>query len=479
MAIIKLPIDFLLTILVITATTGENNARAGELNNNTEFEDKKYEDTKLSGKNIFRGKRLSDQIIEEKVEGWSPIIIPLLNYKTKHGLGLGLIGGATYNGNKGDAYFDYAPFVYEISAQAYYSLKGEQDYYFSIDMPYFLDTPVEVISGFDYNKSPDTAYFGVGPESSKRLMTRYGAAYRSYAKYNKRFLNAYDPFNPISPLYTKKVNYKYNEYKYNIITGNLSGYVPIAKYFKFLLGYNFKKADADSWAGHKFNTPQEQNVISSPTLIDIDPAVIAQKRHGLLSIVRFGIGFDTRDFAPDPRSGVFIDYTISICSKSFGADFNYTRSTAGARFYYSPVRQLTFAARVGYTTATGNIPFYELGNFSFLMEDQPGLGNDSTLRGFQYNRFIGDTMTVGNLEVRWEFVKFQLFKQKFALKLLGFVDAGSVFNHPLDPFNKWSNYHIGYGPGFIVAYNLATIIHFYLGLSKEDMTLSFDFNHAF
>ncbi len=428
---------------------------------------------------IFIGNKLADRILKDKQEGWSPIIIPILNYKTLRSAGFGLTGGATYNGHKGDPYFDYAPFAYGIAAQAFYSLTGEQDYYFSLNIPYFLNSPIQIIASFEYDKLPNATYYGISTAINDRLITRYGARYRSYDRYDKRFLSAYDPFNPVSPLYTEKVNYAFNDYNYTMLMGSLAGILNIAKYFKVLMGYVFKKVDVSSWTGRRFDIPPARDAITSPTLIDLDPAVFLQKRHGLISNVKFGVGLDTRDYPPDPKEGILVDYTLNVCSEYLGSTFSYTRSTAGARFYFSPVEQLTFAARIGYTTVTGRTPFYELGTFSFLMEEQAGLGNDSTLRGYQYNRFIGYTMTVGNCEARWEFVRFILLEQKFALKLIAFVDAGSVFKHPLEPFKKWSDYHIGYGPGFILSYNLSTILHLYIGFSKEDMTISFDFNHAF
>ena len=452
---------------------------ADDLNkNSTTINDKNSEQKQAAG-NLLCGNRLSDQILSEKEEGWSPIIIPILNYKTKHGVGFGFNGGATYNGQKDDQYFCYAPYVYEITALIYHTLKGEQDYSFNCDMPYFLNSPIEIMTSFEYDKLGDASYFGIGPEASKYLVTRYGARYRSYNRYNRHFLVAYDPMNPISPLYKKKINDKYNEYIYNMLMGNVAGVINIAKYIKISAAFNLKKVHVSSWAGEEFDTMKEQNVTSSLTLIDLDPAVINQKRQGYINSIRFGIGFDTRDYAPDPRNGAFLDYTINFYSKYLGSDFNFIRSTACARYYYSPVWQLTFATRIAYTTVTGKVPFYELGIFSFLMEDQPGLGNDSTLRGYQYNRFIGHTMTVGNLEVRWEFIKFKLFQQNFAFKIIGFVDAGSVFKKSFDFLTKWNNYHIGYGPGLAIVYNLSTIIHYYLGFSSEDMTMSFDFNHAF
>jgi outer membrane protein assembly factor BamA len=198
-----------------------------------------------------------------------------------------------------------------------------------------------------------------------------------------------------------------------------------------------------------------------------------------VSRVRFGIAFDTTDYRPDPRNGVLIDYTINISTKYLGADFSFFRHTFGVHGYYSPVRQFTFAARIAYTTTSGSVPFSELGTFSFILGEQSGLGNETTLRGYQAQRFIGRTMTIGNLEVRWEFIEFRLFKQLFALKLIGFVDAGSVFNNPGEPFKVWSHYHIGYGPGFAIAWNQSIILRLYMGFSKEDMSIGLNFGHAF
>ena len=65
--------------------------------------------------NIFTGRPLSGRILAEKKEGWSPLVIPIVNYKTERSAGFGLTGGATYNGHRGDPYFDYAEAFLQIA----------------------------------------------------------------------------------------------------------------------------------------------------------------------------------------------------------------------------------------------------------------------------------------------------------------------------------------------------------------------------
>ena len=55
-----------------------------------------------------------------------------------------------------------------------------------------------------------------------------------------------------------------------------------------------------------------------------------------------------------------------------------------------------------------------------------GLGGSSTLRGVMRNRVLGDAFVMGNIELRWKPLYFNLFKQDCYLGLDGFYDFGRI-----------------------------------------------------
>jgi len=142
---------------------------------------------------------------------------------------------------------------------------------------------------------------------------------------------------------------------------------------------------------------------------------------------------------------------------------------------------LTLALRAAYTDTNSDAPFFEMGYFGFSLNRRTGLGNNRTLRGYHEQRFVGPTMTVGNAELRWKFAETNAWGQNFQFKLTGFYDVGNVYDKAGDPFDdpRFGDYHQGYGGGLVIAWNMATIVHFYYGTSEEDSSISVDFSHTF
>jgi len=150
--------------------------------------------------------------------------------------------------------------------------------------------------------------------------------------------------------------------------------------------------------------------------------------------------------------------------------------------YYIPLlSSLTLALRAGYTDTNMDAPFFEMGYFGFSLNRRTGNGSNRTIHGYKEQRFVAPTMTVANTELRWKFAEANPWNQNFQFKLTAFYDVGNVYDKAGDPFSepRWGDYHQGYGGGLVIAWNMATIIHFYYGVSEEDTSISVNFNHTF
>ena len=143
--------------------------------------------------------------------------------------------------------------------------------------------------------------------------------------------------------------------------------------------------------------------------------------------------------------------------------------------------RLVLALRAGYTDTSGGTPFFEMQTFGFLFEIQEGLGGNRTHRGYPRNRFVAETMTLGNMELRFKVGEATPGTQRFAFKLIAFVDTGNVYDNAAAPITdpRFNDYKFSYGGGLVIAWNMATILHIYYGASKEDSLISIDFNHSF
>lgn len=431
---------------------------------------------------------LPDDILSKKKEGWYPGVLPIYNYTSDNGHGGGLRVIMFNNGAKDDDYFKNTPYFYKITVQGYATTLGWQYHFVEADMPYFMGTKFRVRTSAVYDKTTNANFFGIGPEyTDKFRVNGYKAdptkkSYDNYADYYKEYL-----INPAG----NPENFKYDKYSVTRPKMFLNGYTNITRELKVMAGVEVKKTNVTPWGGKKFDLEDEDNDV------DVKNVVAAQTRleefdlqnqEGWINSATLGIAYDTRDFEPDPKGGAFVDYTLNSVTKAFGADFNYTRSTFAARYYYTPSMLKvegakyrfipTLAMRGVYSTTTGDIPFTELGTFVFMFENQNGLGGNRTLRGYKGNRFIGKTMTNANIELRMELVELSGAGQRFVFKPLIFAETGSVFNKADDPFKETGYYHHSFGGGMAIAWNQSLIIHIYYGVSSEDTSFSLDIGHA-
>ena len=114
--------------------------------------------------------------------------------------------------------------------------------------------------------------------------------------------------------------------------------------------------------------------------------------------------------------------------------------------------------RLGGSTLSGTPEFFR----------NNSIGGSETLRGFQRNRFHGNSTAFIQNELRWiSKVRSRWYAGKIGF--FGFVDAGRVWLKG-ENSNTW---HLGYGPGLILSPFNKFSIWFAYGISKEDNNLHF------
>ncbi len=412
--------------------------------------------------------KLSEDTLKKKKEGWYPTGLPLINFSSDEGIGYGLRGYLYYNGSREDKYFDTAPYFFQMYIQLFTTTLGRSYHELNVDMPYFLKTAFRVRTAFAYDENINANYFGLGAGvSDQKLTDSSGNTYDTYEDYESEFLKS-----------NNNSNYKYNKYTYTKPTFFLNIYRDIGEYIKLLVGAEIKKVDIEPWDERRFELDGHKYTAGLTLLEDEQPLGYAG---GWANFGRFGIGLDTRDYEPDPKRGFYLDYAYEIADGSLGSDYDFDRHTAAARIFLNPFSPVVFAFRGAYTDANGDIPFFEMNKFAFALNRRDGLGGNRTLRGFKQDRFVGPTMTMGNAEIRLSFAEIAGAGQRFEFKIIGFVESGNVYDKAGDPFNKprWNEYKTSYGGGLVIAWNLATIIHAYYGVSAEDTGIFVNFEHNF
>ncbi len=157
----------------------------------------------------------------------------------------------------------------------------------------------------------------------------------------------------------------------------------------------------------------------------------SQSEGGLNSVLRLGLLYDTRDKEGAPSKGIWAEAHVSLAPKWLGTTNPYYRYSATFRHYVPIVKNdiLTFAYRINYEGTFGkSAPYYVLPYMTNMGQtyDRDGMGGFRTVRGLMRNRVQGLDMVTYNVEFRWRFVKFTLWKQNIAFGLNVFSDGSMV-----------------------------------------------------
>ena len=152
---------------------------------------------------------------------------------------------------------------------------------------------------------------------------------------------------------------------------------------------------------------------------------------GLNSTVRLGLLFDTRDKEGAPSRGIWAEAHAMLAPKWLGTTNPYYRYSVTFRHYVPIVKNdiLTFAYRLNYEGTFGRkAPYYVLPFLTTIgpSYDRDGMGGYRTVRGIMRNRVQGLDVASYNVELRWRFVSFTLWKQNISFGLSAFSDGTMV-----------------------------------------------------
>lgn len=152
---------------------------------------------------------------------------------------------------------------------------------------------------------------------------------------------------------------------------------------------------------------------------------------GLVTTIKAGLSYDTRDNRPNPMKGLWTEAGIETSQKFLGSEATFGKFYFTHRQYFTLIpSDLSLAYRLGYQqTIFGDVPFYyqpQVIVSALRGATSEGLGGSKTLRGIWRNRVVGDAFFYGNIELRWKPLRFTLINQNFYLGLNGFTDFGMV-----------------------------------------------------
>jgi len=207
--------------------------------------------------------------------------------------------------------------------------------------------------------------------------------------------------------------------------------------FRWLAGIEYNNANMGTVDIAKLNKGKDAEDLLPDTALLFDKYVdwglipANQADGGNTTLVKAGLVYDTRNIEANPMKGIWTEVQLLMAPSFLGnGDLAYTRLAITHRQYFTLVPEvLSLAYRLSYQAKLGGtMPYYML---PFVYNTAPsltrdGLGGAKTIRGVMRNRIVGDDFAYGNIEMRWKFLRTQVFNQNVYLALSGFLDGGMI-----------------------------------------------------
>jgi len=428
--------------------------------------------------------RLDKGTLENKIEGGAFSGLPLVNSDADLGFGYGARVYYIHNGKKNNPFFKYSPYFHRIFAQFFQTTNGYLYHTVDYDAPYFNNSLFRLRGSIVWEKNTGMNYFGLGSASMGKLTMPTNTILG--AQSGKTYDKAATYLENLRDLYGTSTWGRYNKFSYEKPRVNLSIEREIfGGVIRPFLGFSFGKVNIVDYSGVVMNTGaelkgNEATMQDSKLLEDQNLGSITGFNGGWENTIKLAVAYDTRDFEPDPRNGVYIEVLYDMSTKLLGSTFDYQIFAFTPAFFYSPIakfQDLRFALRYHFSSKTGEVPFYAANYIDTISSVGNGLGGVRTLRGYTLQRFAGNVMSMLNFETRLNFYEVNAGSHHFAFMIVPFIDYGRTFDKP-DKLS-FDNYKLTYGAGLRIAWNQATIIMIDYGISEEGSGLYINFNHIF
>jgi len=402
-------------------------------------------------------KPLPDILLKYKEEGFYFTPFPIIGWDPDTQFNIGAAAGFFQNGKKDSPFFRITPYRWTLSTQALVSSGGVFQVLNYFDMPYVMGTPWRVRAEIDVFRNPYKNYFGIGEQGQQLIFPGTGQVYGSYNDYQEA----------LKQQSGGATNERYDQYGYShVLFRGQAEYDLVGGYLRPLFGIQIARVWIDDYTGDTVS-----GAVQNQTHLNADCAAGRAKEcnGGWDNMIKLGISFDTRDFEPNPKKGIFWELTTELSPTFLGSASNYGRLSTDIRAYGSIIdwksQLVVLAGRFYYGWQFGDVPFYAMNVLSFTDRNWTGLGGFRSIRGYRLDRFVGPVQMLANMELRWSFYDFTIWKQNIRLGLKPFLDVGRTFDSNSDiTFAGW---HPGGGMGLMLAWNLSTVINFDMAYSSE------------
>lgn len=181
-------------------------------------------------------------------------------------------------------------------------------------------------------------------------------------------------------------------------------------------------------------------------------------------LIGAGLIWEGRNSEFYPTKGNYGAMSISFGNTLWGSSYNLALVSFDVRQYltFHLVRDVTFASRLSGTLTSGEVPYWKLAY----------AGDEETIRGYLFRRFLNDNVAILNTELRTWLFSIPHSSVKFGGTL--FFDAGHAYPNGTS-FNKFISglkYSAGFG-GLGTIFTPDFIIRADFGFSEEGVGIYF------
>lgn len=431
-------------------------------------------DTSRTPFRLARAKRLSPDDLRKKREGRFLTGLPELLSDPVAGEGLGAKVSIFWNGTRRDPFFAYTPYRAKLKINALATNEGARELALQLDLPFVAATRWRLKVDAKAQDNPTNLYFGLTEATLGPLtLPATGQTFTRFADFDAARKTIRPGGTGEAALVTDALSNRFREREFML---DLKADRALGDgRWRVLVGYEIQDLRYRTFSGTLTSGTTtggaEQEVPNGQSLLAREAAagIALGLNGGVTSILQQALIFDSRDFEPDPTRGTYFEIGNEWAGSLIGSDFAFDKLLVQMKtFRKLPIGPRTvLAGRVGVGNIFGRTaPFFEYQDQWSPDGSINALGGARSLRGYRANRFLARSLWFTNLELRARVAETTLGRQRFALAVVPFVDAGTVRDRWQDlglRDIRWSA-----GAGLRLAWNQSTIISLDAARSRED-----------
>ena len=422
--------------------------------------------------------QMPDVLLKEKKQGMYIIPVPQIGVDPDTGFNFGAGVTIFNNGKATSPFFRITPYRQQIDTIVIATTGGLLQVRNFFDSLYTFDSPWRLKSELEFFHNPSRYYFGIGEAGYDLVNPSTGQTFNSYGAYS----------DSLKQETGGTANSRYDQYNYTRFTWRAQAeYQLLGGYIRPLIGFQVGHIWIEDYTGNTVNAVNAQGqsvqAIQNTTHLraNCNSGAAVGCGGGNDFYVKLGIAFDSRNFEPEPSSGLFWGVVSELSPKFLGSAFNYGRLATTLRAFGKVLdiksQKIVLAARFMYQWQFGDVPFYSMNTLAFTDRDWTGLGGFRSIRGYTQDRFIGPVYMLANAEIRYTFTDFTVFKQNIRLGLKPFVDTGASYSKVSD--TSFRDFRIGGGMGLMLIWNLSSVVCFDMAFSGEGNAFYMELNQQF